>query len=169
MAIRIEDLKLKEVRKVISVTFEDNKTEQITIYNPLGEKRQAILELMSSYATKNTPNATQELTKEILKELTDLKVYKKNDIEDIVSNPRGELLMLLKEVNEIKTELEYEFWTRKIMEINQATINLLTAKAMEKATHLHELSQDLETQNDLEEELDIELSKILPTEDVDNG
>lgn len=128
--MKISDLKQKEIRKVVTVILEDNKVEQITIYNPVGEKRQEILAMMNDYSNKDTKKATQELTKEILRSLTDLKIYKKDNIEDIITSPKGELLMVLKEVNEIKTELEYEFWTQKIMEINQATINLLSVKAM---------------------------------------
>lgn len=162
MAVKISELKQKEIRKIVTVMFDDNRVEKVTIYNPIGEKRQEILALMNKYSNLTTAKATQELTKEILKNLTDLKIYKKDDIEDIINNPTGELLIVLKEVNEIKTELEYEFWTYKMMEINQATINILTARAMEKSRHLHELSQELEVANsntdDLEEILD-ELAK----------
>lgn len=169
MAVKIADLKQKEVRKVIAVMFEDNRVEQVTVYNPIGEKRQEILAMMNEYSNKTTTKATQELTKEILKSLTDLKIYKKDDIEDIVSNPTGELLMVLKEVNEIKTELEYEFWTQKIMEINQATINILTAKAMEKSRHLYELSQELEATNENTDSLEEVLEELVNEEVLGDG
>lgn len=169
MAVKIADLKQKEVRKVIAVMFEDNRVEQVTVYNPIGEKRQEILAMMNEYSNKTTTKATQELTKEILKSLTDLKIYKKDDIEDIVSNPTGELLMVLKEVNEIKTELEYEFWTQKIMEINQATINILTAKAMEKSRHLYELSQELEATNENTDSLEEVLDELVNEEVLGDG
>lgn len=145
--MKISDLKQDKVRKVITVTFEDSRVEQVTIYNPIGEKRQEILAMMNEYSNKDSETAAQELTKEILRKLTDLKIYKKDNIEKIMASPRGELLMVLKEVNEIKTELEYEFWTQKIMEINQATINLLSVKAMEKTRHLYELSEELDIAN----------------------
>lgn len=169
MAVKVADLKQKEVRKVITVMFEDNKVEQVTVYNPIGEKRQEILAMMNEYSNKTTAKATQELTKEILKSLTDLKIYKKDDIEDIISNPTGELLMVLKEVNEIKTELEYEFWTQKIMELNQATINILTAKAMEKSRHLHELSQELEVANENTDNLEEILDELAKEEVLEDG
>lgn len=165
MSVKIKDLKQNEVRKVISVMFDDNRVEQVTIYNPTGEKRKEILEMMNDYSNKeHSESLSEELTKNILKELTDLKIYKKDNIEEIINNPRGELLMVLKEVNEIKTELEYEFWTYKLMEINQATINLLSVQAMEKSRRLFELSEELEisTDNltDLEDSLEEELSTL---------
>lgn len=169
--MKITDLKQKEIRKVVTVMLDDNKTEQVTIYNLSGEKRQEMLTMMSEYANKDTKTATQELTKEILRNLTDLKIYKKDDIEDIVNNPRGELLIILKEVNEIKTELEYEFWTQKIMELNQATINLLSARAMEKTRRLYELTEELEVANKNTDDLEKEFEEFekLSTEVFANG
>lgn len=169
MAIKIADLKQKEVRKVITVMLENNKVEQVTIYNPLGEKRQEILEMMNDYSNKTELKDAQDLTKEILRSLTDLKIYKKDDIEDIISNPTGELLMVLREVNEIKTELEYEFWTQKMMELNRATINILTARAMEKSKHLYELSQELEVANENTSNLEEILNELAKEEAQEDG
>lgn len=173
MSVKIEELKQKEVRKVISVMFEDNRVEEITVYNPIGDKRKEILDMMNEYSKKDDKKSAENLTKEIIKSLTNLKVYKKDNIEDIINNPSGELLMVLKEVNEIKTELEYEFWTYKIMEINQATINILTAKAMEKSRHLYELSQELEISEDnledLEKGLEEDLEGFLQEEVISDG
>ena len=166
--MKISDLKQKEVRKVIAVMLDDNKVEQVTIYNPLGEKRKEILAMMSDYSNKTTVKDTQELTKEIIRQLTDLKVYKKDNIEDIINNPKGELLIILREINEIKTELEYEFLTQKMMEINQATINLLTARTLEKAKHLHELSLELETDGNTDD-LEKILNDIVSDEGSKNG
>lgn len=158
MTIKISDLKQKEVRRTVTILLENGEVEKINIYNPTGEKRQEVLNLMNEYSEKEGENTSQELLKELIRKLTDLKVNKKDDIEDIISSPKGELLLVLREINEIKTELEYEFWVQKIMEINQATINILSARAIEKSNHLYELAQELETKNqnisELEEKLD---------------
>lgn len=158
MAVKVGELKLNEVRKRIAVTFEDNRVEEIIVYNPLGEERKKFIDLMNDYANKVDEKSTQELTKEILKKLTNLKVYKKDDIEEIINNPRGEFLMVLKEINEIRTELEYEFLTYKLMEVNQATIELMSVQIMEKAKHLSDLSQELEAGKVTIEDVELDVS-----------
>lgn len=165
MAVKAGEMKLKEVRKRISVTFEDNRVEEIIIYNPLGDKRKKLLDMMNDYANKIDETVSQNLTKEIIKELTNIKVYKKDDIEAIINNPRGEFLMVLKEINEIKTELDYEFLTYKLMEINRATIELMSVQIMEKAKHLSDLSEELEAGKVTIEDVKLDVSDEEVVED----
>jgi len=69
-----------------------------------------------------------------------------------------ELAMILREINEIYSYIEYEFIADSIMNINRATNDILIALAKEKSTYMAELTEELEFAHtpldDLENELE---------------
>lgn len=146
---KLSELKLPKVRKVL--TYEVNGEEKvITIHNPIGKKREELVEMLQKGAklisNKDKDETAELLYQSILKELVDIEV----DIESInplMEAPSITLLELNHEIGEILFELQYDFFTEQVRQLNMQKISILTAASLEKVAELQEEVKNIKNAN----------------------
>lgn len=138
MGVKLSELKLNKIRKVLEYTVNDEK-KQITIFNPIGKKRENLLNILKTGSQLTDKNkAADMLYKSILKELVDLDV--RNTLP-LAKAPNIILLQINHEIDEIIYELQYEFISSQMRALNQARISAMTALSLKKA---NEMTEDIE-------------------------
>ena len=140
MSVKLSELKLNKIRKVLEYTVNDEK-KQITIFNPIGKKRENLLNILKTGSQLTDKNkAADMLYKSILKELVDLDVDVRNTLP-LAKAPNIILLQINHEIDEIIYELQYEFISSQMRALNQARISAMTALSLKKA---NEMTEDIE-------------------------
>lgn len=140
MGVKLSELKLNKIRKVLEYTVNDEK-KQITIFNPIGKKRENLLNILKTGSQLTDKNkAADMLYKSILKELVDLDVDVRNTLP-LAKAPNIILLQINHEIDEIIYELQYEFISSQMRALNQARISAMTALSLKKA---NEITEDIE-------------------------
>lgn len=140
MGVKLSELKLNKIRKVLEYTVNDEK-KQITIFNPIGKKRENLLNILKTGSQLTDKNkAADMLYKSILKELVDLDVDVRNTLP-LSKAPNIILLQINHEIDEIIYELQYEFISSQMRALNQARISAMTALSLKKA---NEMTEDIE-------------------------
>lgn len=140
MGVKLSELKLNKIRKVLEYTVNDEK-KQITIFNPIGKKRENLLNILKTGSQLTDKNkAADMLYKSILKELVDLDVDVRNTLP-LAKAPNIILLQINHEIDEIIYELQYEFISSQMRALNQARISAMTALSLKKA---NEMTEDIE-------------------------
>ena len=140
MGVKLSELKLNKIRKVLEYTVNDEK-KQITIFNPIGKKRENLLNILKTGSQLTDKNkASDMLYKSILKELVDLDVDVRNTLP-LAKAPNIILLQINHEIDEIIYELQYEFISSQMRALNQARISAMTALSLKKA---NEMTEDIE-------------------------
>lgn len=140
MCVKLSELKLNKIRKVLEYTVNDEK-KQITIFNPIGKKRENLLNILKTGSQLTDKNkAADMLYKSILKELVDLDVDVRNTLP-LAKAPNIILLQINHEIDEIIYELQYEFISSQMRALNQARISAMTALSLKKA---NEITEDIE-------------------------
>lgn len=140
MSLNIGELKQEEIRRKVSILI-DNKEEVVTIKNAIGKTREELLHLLDEKSKSDSETAPLELTKEILVKLTDLEIDSLGELEEVINNPRAELSMIIHEVNEIMQEIQVQYWTSQIRQMNQSVINLLMTESFQKAEVISNLAE----------------------------
>lgn len=121
--MKLSQLKTNEVRKVLEL-FVDNKIENVTIYNPMGERRLQLVNMIAGgeNAEGKIEEDTELLGKQIydilFRECTDLEISEEDDIAEIIDNPSEVTSRIIMELNEIISELQTEGLVGKIMQVN---------------------------------------------------
>lgn len=146
---KMSELKLPKVRKVL--TYEMGGEEKtITIYNPIGKKREQLVEMLQKGAklssNKDKDKTAELLYKAILKELVDIDVDIKS-VNPLMKAPSITLLELNHEISEILFELQYEFFTEQVRQLNMQKISILTAASLEKVAELQEEVKNIKNAN----------------------
>lgn len=140
MGVKLSELKLNKIRKVLEYTVDDEK-KQITIFNPIGKKRENLLNILKTGSQLTDKNkAADMLYKSILKELVDLDVDVRNTLP-LAKAPNIILLQINHEIDEIIYELQYEFISSQMRTLNQARISAMTALSLKKS---NEMTEDIE-------------------------
>lgn len=163
MSLKIGELKQNEIRTKISVLI-NNQEEIVTVKNAIGKKREQLLFTWDEKSKNNSATAPLEFTKVLLTELTDLEVGGLDELNEVVSNPRAELSLILHEVNEIMQEIIVEYWTGQIRQLNQSNINMLVTQALQKTETLNDLTKGAENAKTpvsiLKKDLDRDIQKM---------
>lgn len=177
MAVKIKDLEQQKIRKKIQVQLENGEVDTITVYNAVGVKREQLINLIkrSGKIVDNVENDVEsDMLKEMVTILTDLKIHARNNFQEIIENPSVELSMVLREINEVYFQLQYEFLAIEIMKMNQGINIMMGGILAEKSRIFADLSQETESGNtnieDLADELEKELEYLNDQEEeVDDG
>ena len=135
--IKLTDLKLNKIRKQIPINI-DGEEKLITIYNPIGKKREQILKLLEAgNKLSDKEVAADMLYKSILKELVDIDVDLKSS-KGLLKAPTMQLLELNHEIDEILHEIQYEFITGQIRQLNANRIAAMATVSINKVKQLQE-------------------------------
>ena len=141
--IKLTELKLNKIRKQIPINI-DGEEKLITIYNPIGKKREQILKLLETgNKLSDKEVAADMLYKSILKDLVDIDVDLKSS-KGLLKAPTMQLLELNYEIDEILHEIQYEFITGQIRQLNA---NRIAAMATASINKVKQLQEDLDKLN----------------------
>ena len=144
MSIKLSDLKLPKVRKVIEHEVNGEK-KIITIFNPTGKKRNLLLQMLSAVDQtdeENTNVIADTLYKSLLRELVDIEVDMKSTLT-LDKYPTLALMEMNKELEEIMFELQYEYICEQIRRVNHATITAMSGILLGKTNKVNELIENL--------------------------
>ena len=141
--IKLTELKLNKIRKQIPINI-DGEEKLITIYNPIGKKREQILEILDKgNKLSDKEVAADMLYKSILKEFVDIDVDLKST-KGLLKAPTMQLLEINHEIDEILHEIQYEFITGQIRQLNA---NRIAAMATVSIAKVKQLQEDMDKLN----------------------
>lgn len=134
---KLSDLKLNKVRRVIRFEV-DGEQKEITVYNPIGKKREQLLKMLETGGKiTDKDKAADMLYKSILKELVGVELDLKST-NGLLKAPTLQMLELNHEVSEILHELQYEFITGQIRQLNANRVATMAAISIDKVAQLKE-------------------------------
>lgn len=141
--VKLTELKLNKIRKQIPINI-NGEEKLITIYNPIGKKREQILKLLETgNKLSDKEVAADMLYKSILKEFVDIDVDLKST-KGLLKAPTMQLLEINHEIDEILHEIQYEFITGQIRQLNA---NRIAAMATVSIAKVKQLQEDMEKLN----------------------
>ena len=141
--VKLTELKLNKIRKQIPINI-NGEEKLITIYNPIGKKREQILEILDKGNKLSDKGvAADMLYKSILKEFVDIDVDLKST-KGLLKAPTMQLLEINHEIDEILHEIQYEFITGQIRQLNA---NRIAAMATVSIAKVKQLQEDVEKLN----------------------
>lgn len=144
MSAKLSDLKLPRVRKTIQ--FEVNGEQKIiTVFNPVGDKRIQLLEMLSSVDkvdNKDVDKVADIVYKSLLKELVDIEVDMKS-VSTLDKYPTLALMEMNKELEEILFELQYEYISGQMRRVNHTIIATMSGSLLARTNKLNELIDEL--------------------------
>lgn len=137
MKAKLSELKLNKVRKVLKYEI-DGFEKQITIYNAIGKKRENLLKLFQvGSRIDDKDKAASMMYESVLKELVDIDIDTKG-FKSMFKAPSMTLLELNHIIEEILHEIQYEFITGQIRQLNATRLSAVTAISMDKVKQLQE-------------------------------
>lgn len=137
MEAKLSELKLNKVRKVLKYEI-DGVEKQITIYNAIGKKRENLLKLFQvGSRIDDKDKAASMMYESVLKELVDIDIDTKG-FKSMFKAPSMTLLELNHIIEEILHEIQYEFITGQIRQLNATRLSAVTAISMDKVKQLQE-------------------------------
>ena len=146
MSAKLSDLKLPRVRKTIQ--FEVNGEQKIiTVFNPVGDKRIQLLEMLSSVDkvdNKDVDKVADIIYKSLLNELVDIEIDMET-VSTLDKYPTLALMEINKEIEEILFELQYEYIFSQIRRVNHTIISAMSGNLLNKTNKLNELLEELNT------------------------
>jgi len=144
MSAKLSDLKLPKVRKVIQYEV-DGQQKIITVFNPVGEKRLQLLEMLSAVDqvdNEDVNKVADTLYKSLLKELVDIEVDMKS-VSTLDKYPTLALMEMNKELEEILFELQYEYISGQMRRVNHTIIATMSGSLLARTNKLNELIDEL--------------------------
>lgn len=148
MQVELKDLKGNLVRCIIPYKDDEGNEKQIEVYNITGERRKQVFDNLSKIADNINElgiNALEDYYIDLITEFTDVKLDK-TSIMEIMESPRLEWNILMKELNDMVYELQYEHMIQ-LMSENRALIMTGMAAQMEK--ELEVFNNQIEKSNEM--------------------
>ena len=137
MSSKLSELKLSKVRKVLDYEV-DGVKKQVVIYNAIGKKRENLLKLFQvGSRIDDKDKAASMMYESVLKELVDIDIDTKG-FKSMFKAPSMTLLELNHIIEEILHEVQYEFITGQIRQLNATRLSAVTAISMDKVKQLQE-------------------------------
>ena len=137
MSSKLSELKLSKVRKVLDYEV-DGVKKQVVIYNAIDKKRENLLKLFQVGSKLNDKDkAASMMYESVLKELVDIDIDTKG-FKSMFKAPSMTLLELNHIIEEILHEIQYEFITGQIRQLNATRLSAVTAISMDKVKQLQE-------------------------------
>lgn len=135
MSSKLSELKLSKVRKVLDYEV-DGVKKQVVIYNAIGKKRENLLKLFQvGSRIDDKDKAASMMYESVLKELVDIDIDTKG-FKSMFKAPSMTLLELNHIIEEILHEIQYEFITGQIRQLNATRLSAVTAISMDKVKQL---------------------------------
>nr|DAZ34507.1 MAG TPA: hypothetical protein [Caudoviricetes sp.] len=116
--MKISELKGNHLRNSFIFSIDD-EIREVNVFNPTQEQREILLNRIKELSNndKNDSEIAEELYTDILLNCTDLEIDE--PIVDILANPTGNLLLLMRDIVDIFNELQMEMLLNQYNAINE--------------------------------------------------
>lgn len=116
--MKISELKGNPLRNSFIFSIDD-EIREVNVFNPTQEQREILLNKIKELSNndKNDSEIAEELYTDILLNCTDLEIDE--PIVDILANPTGNLLLLMRDIIDIFNELQMEMLLNQYNAINE--------------------------------------------------
>lgn len=116
--MKISELKGNHLRNSFIFSIDD-EIREVNVFNPTQEQREILLNRIKELTNndKNDSEIAEELYTDILLNCTDLEIDE--PIIDILANPTGNLLLLMRDIIDIFNELQMEMLLNQYNAINE--------------------------------------------------
>lgn len=116
--MKISELKGNHLRNSFIFSIDD-EIREVNVFNPTQEQREMLLNRIKELSNndKNDSEIAEELYTDILLNCTDLEIDE--PIVDILANPTGNLLLLMRDIIDIFNELQMEMLLNQYNAINE--------------------------------------------------
>lgn len=137
--INLSDLKLKEIRKSIDVTIND-EIQEINIFNPNQEQREAIKNKIQQLNEegKDGLDLLEDVFNDVFSELTNIVVDE--NVIDVLNAPSGNMLIVMQEVFDIINEIQVEVSMMAYQQLCQLESLKYSELSLLKAQHIELIS-----------------------------
>lgn len=151
MKVNINELKLKDIRRTISIQLNGEERE-IKILNLTNKTRVEFINKFRAIGeeTENQTELTMQLFEEVYRTCTDLEIDE--DFMDVLNNPSVELMQVQMEIQEIIHELQCEEMISRIGELNQVESMLYAQLSLKKSERVENLIKLVNGQEDTDTE-----------------
>lgn len=147
MKVKITDLELNEIRRVMPINV-NGEEKEIKILNLMGQDR---LEMLSKFREisqlEDNKEVARELFVDVYKKCTDIEMD--GDFIEILNNPTVELMQVQMEIQEIIHEIQCEEMISRISEMNQLESMTYAQLALKKSERIESMMSKIK---DLEKE-----------------
>lgn len=116
--MKISELKGNHLRNSFIFSIND-EIREVNVFNPTQEQREILLNRIKELTNndKNDSEIAEELYTDILLNCTDLEIDE--PIVDVLANPTGNLLLLMRDIVDIFNELQMEMLLNQYNAINE--------------------------------------------------
>lgn len=116
--MKISELKGNHLRNSFIFSIDD-EIREVNVFNPTQEQREILLNKIKELSNndKNDSEIAEELYTDILLNCTDLEIDE--PIVDMLANPTGNLLLLMRDIIDIFNELQMEMLLNQYNAINE--------------------------------------------------
>lgn len=116
--MKISELKGNHLRNSFIFSIDD-EIREVNVFNPTQEQREILLNRIKELSNndKNDSEIAEELYTDILLNCTDLEINE--PIVDMLANPTGNLLLLMRDIIDIFNELQMEMLLNQYNAINE--------------------------------------------------
>lgn len=116
--MKISELKGNHLRNSFIFSIDD-EIREVNVFNPTQEQREILLNRIKELTNndKNDSEIAEELYTDILLNCTDLEIDE--PIIDVLANPTGNLLLLMRDIIDIFNELQMEILLNQYNAINE--------------------------------------------------
>lgn len=116
--MKISELKGNHLRNSFIFSIDD-EIREVNVFNPTQEQRELLLNKIKELSNndKNDSEIAEELYTDILLNCTDLEIDE--PIVDMLANPTGNLLLLMRDIIDIFNELQMEMLLNQYNAINE--------------------------------------------------
>ena len=116
--MKISELKGNHLRNSFIFSIDD-EIREVNVFNPTQEQREILLKRIKELSNndKNDSEIAEELYTDILLNCTDLEIDE--PIVDMLANPTGNLLLLMRDIIDIFNELQMEMLLNQYNAINE--------------------------------------------------
>lgn len=116
--MKISELKGNHLRNSFIFSIDD-EIREVNVFNPTQEQREMLLNRIKELSNndKNDSEIAEELYTDILLNCTDLEIDE--PIVDMLANPTGNLLLLMRDIIDIFNELQMEMLLNQYNAINE--------------------------------------------------
>lgn len=116
--MKISELKGNHLRNSFIFSIDD-EIREVNVFNPTQEQREILLNRIKELSNndKNDSEIAEELYTDILLNCTDLEIDE--PIVDMLANPTGSLLLLMRDIIDIFNELQMEMLLNQYNAINE--------------------------------------------------
>lgn len=116
--MKISELKGNHLRNSFIFSI-DGEIREVNVFNPTQEQREILLNRIKELSNndKNDSEIAEELYTDILLNCTDLEIDE--PIVDMLANPTGNLLLLMRDIIDIFNELQMEMLLNQYNAINE--------------------------------------------------